>query len=97
MRFELTLNKKAINDIQKVKEYYNKQSDGLGLKFENALDQYLSTLETNPDFKIRYDNVRCLPIKKFPYMVHFSVNSQKRIIKIHAVLHTSRNPELWNK
>ena len=97
MNFRLVVNKKAINDIRKVKEYYNKQSDGLGIQFQTALDKYLSTLETNPDFKIKYDNIRCLPIKKFPYMVHFSVNSNKRIVRIYAVLHTSRNPKLWRK
>ena len=96
MIFDVVISKKALNDIRKITEYYDKQRDGLGNEFKNVLYEYIEVLETNPNFRMRYDKIRCLPIKIFPYMIHFSVNENKRIAKIHAILHTSRNPKIWN-
>ncbi len=95
MSFKVIINKKAIKDIEETVEYYNKQSYGLGSKFESVLDEFIQVLETNPSFRIRYDKVRCLPIKTFPYMIHFSINEKREIVKIHAVLNTKRNPKIW--
>ncbi|MCK4663521.1 MAG: type II toxin-antitoxin system RelE/ParE family toxin [Bacteroidales bacterium] len=95
MKFDIVINKKTLKDIQKTIEYYDNESDGLGTKFENVLDEHFDTLRINSHFKIRYKDVRCLPIKKFPYMIHFSTNEIDKTIKIHAVLHTSRNPKIW--
>ena len=97
MSFKIIVNKKAVKDIDKAIEYYNNQSEGLGDKFENALDEYINSLEINPYFKIRYDKVRCLPIKPYPYMIHFTIDQQNNALKIQAILHTSRNPKLWQK
>ncbi len=85
MSFEIIINKKAVNDIQEIIEYYEKQRYGLGDKFEKALFEYIEVLETNPNFRTRYDKIRCLPIKAFPYMIHFSLNKDKKIVRILAV------------
>ena len=95
MTFDVIINKKAIADIQKTTKYYNKQRDGLGGDFKSAIDEFIGVLEINPNFKIRYDKIRCLPVKTFPYMIHFSIFENKKLVKVHAVLHTSRNPKLW--
>lgn len=38
-----------------------------------------------------------MPIEKFPYMVHFTVDEKNGIVKILAVIHTSRNPDIWDE
>jgi hypothetical protein len=38
-------------------------------------------------------DIRCLPLKKFPAMIHYSVNDNKQQITVHAVFHTALNPE----
>ena len=95
--FNIFVNKKAVEDIDKAIEYYNNKSEGLGDTFENILGEYINSLKINPNFKIRYDKVRCLPIKQFPYMIHFTINENNNTVRIQAVLHTSRNPNLWQK
>lgn len=97
MSFTIDIDPKAIQDIQKAIEYYDEQQIGLGEKFEQTLHKHLTTLEKNPFFRVRYDNVHCLPLKKFPYMVHFSINQNNKIITIRAVFHTSLNPEKWEE
>ncbi len=30
-------------------------------------------------------------------MIHFSIDEQNKLVVVHALFHTSRNPETWNK
>jgi hypothetical protein len=36
-------------------------------------------------------------IKKYPFLVHYTVDETSLNITVNAVLHTSRNPEIWKK
>lgn len=97
MIFNVVIDPDVINDIQDAMNFYNEQEEGLGSKFENALNKHLITLRKNPFFRIRYDDVRCLPMKKYPYMIHFTVDNKNHIVIIRAIFHTSRNPDIWQK
>jgi toxin ParE1/3/4 len=95
MLFTIVIDTGAIQDIQKAIDYYEQQQNGLGRKFENELNKYLIALKTNPFFRIRYDNVRCLPLKKYPYLIHYSVYEEKNILIVHAVFHSSLSTQNW--
>jgi plasmid stabilization system protein ParE len=95
--FSVIIDPRAIQDIQKAIDYYDEQQTGLGRKFESSLNKYIMSLEENPFFSIRYDHVRCLPLKKFPYTVHFSVDEAQQSITILAVFHTAINPKKWKR
>jgi hypothetical protein len=95
MAYTLLIDPRALWDVQQAIEYYDKQQTGLGKRFENALNKQLLTLERNPFFSIRYDDVRCFPIKKYPFMVHFTINDENSVVVIRAVFHTSLNPNKW--
>lgn len=45
----------------------------------------------------RYDNIRTALLDTFPYMVHFSVDDDKKTITVLAVLHTARDPKIWKE
>lgn len=95
MALHLIIDPRAISDVQQAIDYYEEQQIGLGERFENALNKHLIELEKNPFFRIRYDNVRCLPVRKFPYMVHFTIDEDKGVVIIRAVFHTSLDPLKW--
>ena len=95
MIYRIVIEPIAIEDMQQAIDYYDKQQIGLGKKFENTLNKHLISLQKNPFFRIRYDNVRCLPIKKYPYMIHFTVQEEAKTIIIRAVFNTYRNPDIW--
>lgn len=98
MAYTISLDPLAILDIQKAIDYYDEQQPGLGKKFENAIDKHFSALSKNPFYQIRYDQVRCLPVKKFPFMIHFVVDNRSSTVRVAAVFHTSLDPkENWNK
>jgi hypothetical protein len=76
MGYAVVVDPRAIRDIQETIDYYDSQKAGLGAEFESILNKSLFSLQTNPFFQIRYDGVHCLPLKKFPYMVHFTIDDQ---------------------
>lgn len=97
MAFTTVLDPRAIQDIQQAIDYYEEQQPGLGEQFENTLNEYLRKLEQNPFFQIRYDNVHCLPLKKYPYMIHYTVDEEEERVIVRAVFNTSRDPDIWRK
>jgi toxin ParE1/3/4 len=97
MGYLLVIDPIAMQDVQQAIDFYDQQQEGLGMKFERELNQNLIILETNPHFSIRYDNVHCLPLKIFPYMVHFTVDENSKTVTIRAILHTAINPQVWRK
>jgi toxin ParE1/3/4 len=98
MKFTLELDPRAIQDIQEAIDYYDEQVLGLGEKFEAYLSKYIKSLTKNPLYQTRYDSIRCLPLKKYPFMIHFTVDEKLNAVYIHAVINTHKNPkEYWVK
>jgi toxin ParE1/3/4 len=95
--FKVSIEDNALLDIQEAIDYYDDQQIGLGKKFEHSLHKSITALTKNPFYQIRYDHIRCLPLKKFPYMIHFEVLEAIRLIRIIAVFHTAQNPEKWSE
>jgi len=57
----------------------------------------LLLLEVNPYFQIRYDHIHCLPLKTFPYMIHFEIDNKKFVVTVVAVLFTGVSTEKWKR
>lgn len=95
MKYKIQIEPEAQLDIQEAITWYNEQQKGLCTKFYNEVKVYLKHLETNPFFQTRYDDVRCLPLKKYPYTVHFTVNDTDKVVVVRAVFNTSRDPNIW--
>ena len=95
MKYKIKIEPEANQDIQETINWYNERQKGLGRKFHNEIKNYFKHLKFNPFYEIRYDNVRCITIKKFPYTIHFTVNEVDNTVIVRAIFHTSRNPEIW--
>ncbi len=39
------------------------------------------------------DSFRCLPVRRFPFMIHFEIEEPTRTVTIFAVVNTYLNPE----
>ena len=91
--FEIEILKRASLEIDEISEYYESLVDGLGTKFYIELSFYIETLHYIPFFEKKYKLIRVLPLKKFPYSIHFSVNESEKIVEIHAVTCDYQNPE----
>jgi ParE toxin of type II toxin-antitoxin system, parDE len=87
--------KKEISDeVVYIKSENKLAAKKLVLKIQEAYNQ----LKLMPFYQIRYNDVRCLPINGFAYMLHFIVDEKKKTVKILAFLSTHKDPNTsWIK
>lgn len=94
MKYRIQIDEEALSDIQEATEWYNEQLQGLGSRFLKQIKSQINSLKTDAEiYTNRYADVRCMLIKKFPFMVHYIIDGLT--VKVFAVLHTSRNPKIW--
>lgn len=76
-KFKVKIDEETILDIQEATDWYNKQLAGLGSRFQKQVKQQISSLRINPEsYSVRYSDVRCMIITKFPFLVHFTIENQ---------------------
>jgi plasmid stabilization system protein ParE len=98
MKYKIKIEPQALSDIQKITDWYNDKQAGLGKRFQKTTIKQIDNLCSNPQVcAIRYKQIRCLLVKKFPYMAHFYINEQTSTIEVLAVISTSRNPKIWTE
>ena len=91
--FTVVFSPLALDDIQRAVEYYQKQQPGLGKRFAAQLQLSLNAIKRNPFFtSMRYDDIRCTAIKKFPYLVHYYIDEDEFLVTIIAVYPTYKEP-----
>lgn len=74
MPYRFYFSERFKTDIRQARKWYNKQQRGLGKKFYREVKSSLEAIQKSHKFQIRYDEVRCLPLKKYPFMVHYTVD-----------------------
>ena len=92
-RFKVFITPRAHDEIQQGIDYYNEQVKGLGKKFHASVKETIVSLRKFPFHQIRYDDVRCLLVKKYPYILHYTLHEKDSYVILHAVIHTSLNPD----
>ena len=92
-KYKFIYSSHALNDIEDTVRYYNKQQKGLGKRFAAQVQLALRSIKNNPHFAtVRYDDVRCARVPKFPYMVHYTIDEQTHQVIIAAVYSTHQQP-----
>ena len=98
MRFLLKIDVDALNDIQETSEWYEMQLKGLGLRYKTQVKKQINSLKKDPYlFSIKYNQIRCRKMEKFPFLIHYLINENTNSVTIFAVFHTSRSPEIWKR
>lgn len=92
-KFKLKVLPRAKEEINEISEYYNSRQKGLGKMFYAEFIEYTSTLKTFPFFEEKYNIIRELPLRKFPYTIHFSTDEFNNIVYIQAITCDYQNPE----
>ena len=97
-KYLIKIDSEALYDIRVISLWYDMQKIGLGNRFQNIVIKQIEALAENPQiFAIRYKEIRCMMVKKFPYMVHFYINPNTFTIEVLAVIGTDRNPKVWEE
>lgn len=95
--YQLKIRQLAQIDIQEIVDYYDDISSKISDKFLDNLYKELSFLEAKPkSFQIKYKTTRVRYVKGFSFGIHYRILNES-VVEVLAVLHTSRNPKIWNK
>ena len=85
----------TFDDVEKAVAYYEENQTGLGKLFVTKLQLTLNAIKRNPLFAtVRYNDIHCTSIKKFPYQVHYHINDDELKVTIIAVYSTYKEP-IW--
>lgn len=69
MGYKLKIDIDAFNDILETSEWYEIQLKGLGFRYKAQVKRQINSLKKNPYlYSIKYNEVRCRKIEKFPFL-----------------------------
>ena len=81
MVYSIFITPTASDDIAVAIEYYNTLSPELGYRFADLVTDYIQRIALLPTASaIQYKSVRCKPMKKFPYIITYSVDETMQSI-----------------
>ena len=97
-KYKVMIEPEALSDIQDITNWYNETQAKLGKRFLDTTIAKINRLSKDPQiFAIRYQEIRCMQVPKFPYMIHFYINEKTNIVEVLAVISTNRNPKIWEE
>jgi toxin ParE1/3/4 len=95
-RFSVEISDEAEVDLENSYQYYAEESQNLAESFFKQISSGLEVVKKNPgSFPFAYKDVRKFVVKKFPFVIYYQLNES--VIRVIAIFHTSRNPEIWNE
>ncbi len=94
--YNLSFRPLANKDIQDIVNYYDLLNPELTKNFLKELDDTVKHIQHRPcSCQKRLGNIRISFLKRFSYGVYFKIYDKD--ISVIAILHTSRNPQIWKK
>lgn len=92
--FKVIVNDHVVDEIQEAVDFYKEKQKSLGKRFYKSAKKTIKALENDAlIYQIKYNDVRCVKIKKFPYLVHYKINQKSNTVIVYALICTYRNPE----
>lgn len=93
MNYKIVIIEEAKIDYRKSLLWYKNIHPKLAVRFNNSFKESIAIIKKDPLlFQIKYDKIRVLFLKTFPYAIHYSIYEDCIVIK--SIFHTSRDSEL---
>ncbi|MBN9386392.1 MAG: type II toxin-antitoxin system RelE/ParE family toxin [Chitinophagaceae bacterium] len=93
MPYTILVTPTATDDIAAAIEYYNALATDLGYRFADLVAEYFDRIAELPTASaVRYRNVRCKPMKRFPYLITFTIDDANHSVNILRVFNTYQEP-----
>jgi len=97
MPFKVYVLLQAQREIDEAIEYYAEISPSIPRKFISDLKNAYNKLSKVPYYQKRYLNFRGFPMKRFPFILFFTVDEKQQKVRIVSCFHTSKNPKKYLK
>lgn len=88
------VNRPAVRvDIIDATTRYKKINPDLAVQFLFRIREAKAYITRSPlGFQVKYNNVRTLLLRQFPYHIHYLIDDTKQQIIILAIIHAYKNP-----
>ncbi|WHF51552.1 type II toxin-antitoxin system RelE/ParE family toxin [Chryseobacterium gotjawalense] len=98
MVYKIVLTPDAERQLDDAVTYYKKvvSTKVAKLFLQDYKKTYMDILKTKY-FQFFFEDFRGVPMKKFPYIIFYTIDENQKIIIIKAVFHTSQNPEKYRE
>lgn len=92
-RYEIIFSPYALEDLDTACDYYRQINQELEKKFLLVLDSKIKEIHTNPFFAtIKFDEIRCASLKKFPYSIFYSIDTSTETVIINTIFFAKQKP-----
>lgn len=96
--YEVTFSRRALQDLNEARSWYNLQQRGLGKRMIADVKTIVASIKQNPCFaSIKFDNIRTAARHTFPYSIHYEIDEANNLIRIVSVFHFNRRPYWLNE
>ena len=93
---EIEFHPDVVKEIKSSYQWYQNQTDGLGLDYLSELESSFQTIRELPNTWPKFESgLRMYLLSKFPFSVIYQFNEQT--VFVVAVMHNSRRPGYWNE
>lgn len=93
MKYSIVNRPAVKQDIINITNYYKEINPDLARQFLLRLQEAKAYISRYPlSFQLKYQQVRTLMLKQFPYHIHYLIHQEKKQIIILAVIHAYKNP-----
>ena len=95
--YNVIVGEDAMTDRAEVVDWYEHICPNLGLDFYEEVLTKLETIVTKfPKIAPTvYKNARKMALNRFPYNLVYTIDDEKKEVKILAIVHDKRNPSVW--
>jgi len=96
-QFKILILDIATDDFNEALEYYKNINPKLGKKFYSSINSAINDLKKNPFYQVRYDEFRMKIVKYFPYIIHYIIDEQNKIVAVYGIRNSHQSPEKYPK
>lgn len=99
MSYKIVVTPNAVQQIDDAIDYYkNKVSIKIAQLFIEDYKRTFQEIQTTLlYFKLFFNEFRGKPMKKFPFIIFYTIDEPKKVIIIKAVFHTAQHPDKYPK
>ena len=92
-KYEADFSTNAEIELNQAIDWYDFQQLGLGEIFYNEIDKVIASIERNPYYaSVKYNETRVAFCKKFPFGVHYTINTNLNTVYITAIFNQNQLP-----
>jgi len=94
--YRVVFTSSAKQDVREARDWYDADGLGLGESFLKDVRVATNRIGSNPEYFAKtYGEIRQLILKRFLYVISYRIENDQ--VEILAVLHGSRNPDIWKR